>query len=283
MGTFEFLRFPPIMEKKEVEVIIHEAGPTEFKKLIKEAGFPLTEVRGGETLELSGFDWEVVHTPGHTIDGICLYHGPSKTAITGDTVLPDAMGDVDKGAGGRLDYYLFGLRSLLKKDIEIVMPGHGVPIASVGRQVVEDTYEGLIMKAIEVDPEAKTPWMEGATALAEKGLLEEAVFCCDKELARKPEDLEALQLKAFCLTDLGRCEESIHILDKILAKQGDNVHALTAKGHALLGLEKYSESLKYFDEALGIKPDIEEAQVYKGMALYFMGKYDEAMEIQPFI
>ena len=282
MGVFELLRFPPIYESKEIEIINHEGGPQEFKKMLTEQGFSLTQVKGGETLELSGFEWEVIHTPGHTIDSICLYHGPTKTAITGDTVIPHAIGDADKTAGGRLDHYLYGLKQLMQKDIENILPGHGVPMAATGRRTVEETYEAVMMKIIEVEPDSKTTWMEGASLLAEKGLLEEVVYCCDKELALRPENLSASQLKAFALNDMGRCEEAIEILDQILAQKPDDVHALTAKGHALLGLQKYDESIKYFDDALAINPEIEEAQVFKGMALYFLGKYDEAMEIEAF-
>ena len=282
MGVFELLRFPSIYESKEIQIVNHEGGPLEFKKILEEQGFSLTQLKGGETLELSGFEWEVIHTPGHTVDGICLYHKPTKTAITGDTVLPHAMADVDKNAGGRLDHYLYGLKQLLKKDIVNILPGHGVPVAGDGRIAVEQTYEGVMMKVIEISPDSKTTWMEGASLLAEKGFLEEVVYCCDKELARIPEKLSALQLKAFALNDMGRCEEAIEILDQILAKHGENAHALTAKGHALLGLQKFNESLKYFDDALAIDPEIKEAQVFKGMALYFMGKYDEAMNIDSF-
>jgi glyoxylase-like metal-dependent hydrolase (beta-lactamase superfamily II) len=282
MGVFELLRYPPIYESKEIEIINHEAGPLEFKKILEEQGFSLTEVKGGETLELSGFEWEVIHTPGHTIDSICLYNEPTKTAITGDTVLPHAMADADKTAGGRLDHYLYGLKQLLKKDLENILPGHGVPVAGAGRLAVEQTYEGVMMKVVEVEPGSQTTWMDGAMLLAEKGLLEEVVYCCDKELALRPEKLSTLQLKAFSLNDMGRCQEAIEILDRILAEQGENVHALTAKGHALLGLQKFNESLPYFDQALSIDPEIKEAQVFKGMALYFMGKYDEAMDIEHF-
>lgn len=280
MGTFELLRYPSIMENKNLEIICHQEGPPEFKKLIKQAGHSLTELKGGEVLDLGGFDWEVIHTPGHTIDSITLYHGSTRTAITGDTVLPHAMADMDKNAGGRLDHYLYGVKALLRKDIENILPGHGVPVVSDGRTAVEQTYEGLMMKVIGV--EGETPWIDGAMKLAEKGLLEEAVYCCDRELGRRPEDLKTLQLKALCLNDLGRCQESIEVLDKILAQQSQNAHALAAKGHALLGLERYEESLKYFDEALNIDPSLREGQVFKGMALYLSGRYDEAMDIETF-
>lgn len=282
MGVFEMLRFPPVMEGKEVEIVMHAGGPQEFKRMITEVGFPPTELTGGETIDLSGFAWEVIHTPGHTIDGICLYHEPTRTLLSGDSVLPDAMAEVDQTAGGRLDHYLYGLKQLMKKDIVHLLPGHGVPVAFTGARTVEETYEAVMMKILEVTSEDKITWMEGAGQLAGKGLLEEVVFCCDKELVLRPENSKAMQLKAFALNDMGRCDEAIVILDGILARQRDNVYALTAKGHALLGLRQYTESLPYFDEVLAKHPEFQEAQVFKGMALYFLGRSDEALEIEAF-
>jgi hydroxyacylglutathione hydrolase len=282
MGVFELLRYPPVWEKKEIEIIMHAAGPLEFKKTLQEYGFTPTEIKGGETLELSGFEWEAIHTPGHTIDSICLYHQATKTAITGDTVLPNAISDADKAGGGSLDHYLYGLRQLMTKEIENILPGHDVPVARTGRHTIEQTYEALMMQAIDVTSEDKISWMEGASKLAEKGLLGEVVFCCDKELALRPGNVSAMQFKALTLNDMGRCEESIEILDQVLEKHGDNAHALAAKGHALLGLQKYEESLPYFDDALALNPDIEEALVFKGMALTFLGKHEEAMKIEAF-
>jgi hypothetical protein len=282
MGVFEMLRFPPIMENKQVEIIMHAGGPQEFKNLVTEAGFPPTELEGGETIELSGFEWEVIHTPGHTVDGICLYHEPTGTIISGDCVLPDAMADADQTAGGSLEHYLYGISQLMKKNIVHVLPGHGVPVAFTGKRTVEETYEGLMMKVLKATPEDKMTWLEGAKRLAEKGLLAEVVFCCDKELTLRPQNFEAMELKALVLNDMGRCEEAIEVLDLILARQRHNVYALTAKGQALLGLAKYADSLPYFDEALAKDPHIREAQVFKGMALYFLGRSEEAMAIEAF-
>jgi len=282
MGVFEFLRYPPIMENKGIEIVMHAGGPEEFKSLVTDAGFPPTEVVGGETLNLSGFEWEVIHTPGHTIDGICLYHQPTGTLISGDTVLPHAMKEADKSAGGRLDHYLYGLKQLMKKEVVHLLPGHGVPVAVTGQQTIEETYVGVMMKVLDVRLEDKMAWMEGARQLAEKGFLEEAVYCCEKELALRPENVSAMQLKALALNDMGRCEDAIEVLDVILSKHPDNPYTLTAMGHALLGLSKYAESLPYFEDAISKDPAITEAQVFKGMALFFMGRQDEAMEIEAF-
>jgi glyoxylase-like metal-dependent hydrolase (beta-lactamase superfamily II) len=277
-GAIELFRGYRGYQNLDVEIILHEAGPVEFKKIAKDLGCRLTEVRGGETLELSGFEFEVIHTPGHTLDGICLYHAPSLTVFSGDTVLPHAMADLDSSAGGRLDHYLYALRTLLKKDIENVMPGHGGLVVHIGRRVVEETYEGLIKKLVG----DKTPWLEGAATLAQKGLLEETLFYSNKELAENPENLRALEFKAFSLNDLGRNQEALEVFDKILAHPGDHFHALLGKSTALMGLGQYEECLQYLGKALGLKPDDKEALIYQGMALYLSGRYDEALDIEPF-
>jgi len=278
-GAIEIFRgYPGKVKDLDVEVIVHEAGPQQFKGMLKEIGCRLTEVRGGETLNLSGFEFEVIHTPGHTLDGICLYHADSRTLFSGDTVLPEAMAEVDKSGGGRMDHYLYSLRTLLKKEIAHVMPGHGGLVRHIGIKVVQDTFEGLIKKVVGLE----TPWMEGARTLAQQGLLEEALFYSNKELAEHPDNFQALEMKAFLLHDLGRNQEAAEVFDRVLAQKGDHVYALTGKGTALMGLGRYQDSLEYFDKALRIQPQLKEAQVNKGLALYLAGKPEDAMEIEAF-
>jgi glyoxylase-like metal-dependent hydrolase (beta-lactamase superfamily II) len=281
MGAFELLRaYPNIAESGGFELILHKDSPQELKDTVQKFGCRVTELQGGETLDLCGNDWEAIYTPGHTIDSLSFYHAQSQTAFTGDIALPHAMAEPDANAGGRLDHYLHGVKALLKKDIANLLPGHGLPVASIGNRVVEQTYESLMLKIIGVEKEI--PWIDGAKALVSKGLLEEAVFCCDRELTREPDNLMAKQLKAYCLTDMGRCEESLDLLHQVLSQENQNLHALTATGHALLGLGKYQESIGYFDRALALNPDFQDAQMYKGMGLYLAGKYDEAMDIPAF-
>jgi tetratricopeptide (TPR) repeat protein len=190
------------------------------------------------------------------------------------------MAEPDPKVGGRLDHYLFGVKELLKRDIENLFPGHGPLVAPGGRRVVEDTYEALLMRIIGA--EGPVPWIEGARALAQMGLLEEAIFCCDKAMAQNGDHLQSLELKAMCLTDLGRNNEAMEAFDGILARASDRVFALTGKGCALLGLGRYDESLRYFESALRVNPNMKDAQVYKGMALYLSGNYDAAMDMDAF-
>lgn len=282
MGALEFLRtYRDRLAGGRIELILHEGGPASVKETAKEYGASVTEVRGGETLELSGLSWDVIYTPGHTIDGIALYHASTRTVFSGDVVLPYAVAGPDPKAGGRLDQYLFGLRALLRRDIENLLPGHGPVVSPGGRKVVEQTYEAVMMKILGV--EKPIPWVQGAIQLAERGLLEEAVFCCDKEIAKSPDDAKTLELKAVCLNDLGRSREALEVLSRLRSlRSADDTFVLVGTGYALMGLGEYSESIKSFDAALRIRPDLRDALVYKGMALHLMGNHEEAMDIEPF-
>ncbi len=281
MGAIELVRgYRGYTDRLEVEVLLHEAGPVELKEMLSNMGYKVTELKGGETINLSGFDLQVIHTPGHTIDGLCFYHAPTKTLFSGDTVMPLAMAEPDdKAAGGNLDHYFYSLRMLLKLDIDHVLPGHGGVSPKIGHWVVEETYDGLIKRWLGFEP---IPLLEGVHRLAEKGLLEEALFCIDKALAKSGEDMEALEFKAFLLNDLGRAPEALEVFDQILAKKPDEVKIFLGKGCSLMGLGRYEESLSLFDEALKRHPQSSETQIYKGMALYLAGRLDEAMDLPAF-
>ncbi|MCL6634620.1 MAG: MBL fold metallo-hydrolase, partial [Peptococcaceae bacterium] len=122
MGVLELLQaYPSISRGGGFELILHEEGPQELKDLVRQFSCRVTEVRGGEVLELSGFEFEVLPTPGHTCDGICLYHAPGGVLFTGDMVLPSAIAEPDPVARGSLGEYLASLRMLLKMDIENVL------------------------------------------------------------------------------------------------------------------------------------------------------------------
>lgn len=67
-------------------------------------------------------DFEVIHTPGHTIGGICLYD--SETLISGDTVFAEGgFGRYD--IGGDINMLKESLERLSKLDVEYLLPGHG--------------------------------------------------------------------------------------------------------------------------------------------------------------
>ncbi|CRK61046.1 FIG146518: Zn-dependent hydrolases, including glyoxylases [Alloactinosynnema sp. L-07] len=79
----------------------------------------------GERLTLAGLEIEVVHTPGHTADSVCLTvaHDSLPAVLTGDTVLGRGT-TVIAPPDGDLGAYLDSLETLRRLP-GVVLPGHG--------------------------------------------------------------------------------------------------------------------------------------------------------------
>ena len=78
---------------------------------------------GGEIFESDGFMLEVVHTPGHTPGGICIYESETKSLFSGDTVFPDGgIGRCD--LGGDISDLIHSIELLTTLDPEVLYPGH---------------------------------------------------------------------------------------------------------------------------------------------------------------
>jgi len=279
-GIVELFRsYPTLGGESRPEVILHRNGPDQLKEIVRSFGSPVVEVEGGETVTLGGIPFEVIHSPGHTWDGISLYHAPTRTLVCGDIVLPDSVAAPDPGAGGDLRHYVATLRGLLAREVEHLLPGHGKPVAGEGALVVDDTYQAVLK---QVAGSGAKSWMDVAGRLVSLGYVEDALYACERWLTSTPGDVAAQELRALCLNELGRFPEALDALEPVLRASPDNPRVLVAKGYALLWLERYDESIVQFDAALSRSPGLREAQLYKGMALYMSGRGEKAMDIGPF-
>ncbi|MHC1599386.1 MAG: MBL fold metallo-hydrolase [Candidatus Methanospirareceae archaeon] len=90
---------------------------------------------GGEIFESDNFMLEVIHTPGHTPGGICLYESETRSLFSGDTVFPDGgIGRCD--LGGDLSDLIRSIELLTTLDPEVLYPGHlDVTDADVSAQI----------------------------------------------------------------------------------------------------------------------------------------------------
>jgi hydroxyacylglutathione hydrolase len=77
-------------------------------------------------------DFMVLHTPGHTSGGICLYDG--KTLISGDTVFADGgFGRTD--IGGDMNQMAESLKRLKGLKVDYLLPGHGPSVVEGSRHI----------------------------------------------------------------------------------------------------------------------------------------------------
>jgi glyoxylase-like metal-dependent hydrolase (beta-lactamase superfamily II) len=92
---------------------------------------PGRRLREGDIVSLDELAFEVIHAPGHTPGGLCLYgHG---VLFSGDTLFRDGIGRTDF-PGADPDLMEDSLRKLSKLDEKtVVYPGHG-PGTTIGRE-----------------------------------------------------------------------------------------------------------------------------------------------------
>jgi glyoxylase-like metal-dependent hydrolase (beta-lactamase superfamily II) len=85
-------------------------------------------------------DFEVIHTPGHTKGGICLWDGES--LISGDTIFAGGgVGRMD--IGGDYNDMKNSVRRLTELDIKNIYPGHGPIVENNGKEHIRMSYSLL--------------------------------------------------------------------------------------------------------------------------------------------
>ena len=91
------------------------------------------ELKDGD--EIRGF--KVIHTPGHTSGGICLWDGVN--LISGDTVFSHGgVGRFD--IGGNFDDLKESVFKLTKLDVINLLPGHGPIVEGNGKEHIKLSY-----------------------------------------------------------------------------------------------------------------------------------------------
>ena len=90
----------------------------------------------GDRIRLGTVTIEIIHTPGHTPDGICLL--TDGKLLTGDTLFVGECGRTDLPGGSATDMYVSLLQRIAKLDDSIeVFPGHDYgpfPNSTIGRE-----------------------------------------------------------------------------------------------------------------------------------------------------
>lgn len=99
----------------------------------------VTDKSEGDTLECGGLSARLIHTPGHTPGGWCLYFEKHNVLVAGDTLFAGSVGRTDFPGGSmeELDVSLQRLKAL--PDITNVVCGHG-PVTTIGVEKRSNPY-----------------------------------------------------------------------------------------------------------------------------------------------
>ncbi len=89
---------------------------------------PAEMILGPESpfLNAAGLRFQILHTPGHTPGGICLYSAKDEILFAGDTLFAGSVGRADL-PGGDFEQLITGIRQklLMLPEQTKVYPGHG--------------------------------------------------------------------------------------------------------------------------------------------------------------
>ena len=95
----------------------------------------------GDTLKVGNMYIRVIHTPGHTVGGICLHikEDDDEVLISGDTLFARSIGRSDL-PGGDEDVLVRSLKKLTGLPDKLrVLPGHG-PETTIGAEKIYNPY-----------------------------------------------------------------------------------------------------------------------------------------------
>jgi glyoxylase-like metal-dependent hydrolase (beta-lactamase superfamily II) len=96
--------------------------------------------QSGDMVSAGSLKGEILLTPGHTEGSLCVYFGPEKKLIAGDTLFAGSIGRTDL-PGGNYEKILRSLHTTVLDlpDDVIVVPGHG-PLTSIGEEREVNPY-----------------------------------------------------------------------------------------------------------------------------------------------
>lgn len=116
---------------------------------------PTIRVTDGDVVKLAGREWTALHTPGHTVDHLCLYDGAEGVILTGDHVLPTITPHIS-GMGAGDDPLRSFFESLDRvaalEGLQLALPAHGHPFTDVAARVkaIKDHHYERLEKIREI-------------------------------------------------------------------------------------------------------------------------------------
>lgn len=136
-GHFDhFLAADELAKRYEIPVYIHEEDASLLQDPNDNLSLPFFGIRAtlkadktfteGDILSLCGYDFKVIHTPGHTRGSVCFYQKELGICFSGDTLFCESLGRTDFPGGNVKDIVASICKKLLLALPEdtVVYPGH---------------------------------------------------------------------------------------------------------------------------------------------------------------
>jgi glyoxylase-like metal-dependent hydrolase (beta-lactamase superfamily II) len=120
---------PPLKRRLQYRLMSSKLGGSQIQRRMAPPE-PTVRLKHGDVIKLAGREWFAVHTPGHTLDHLCLHDPESGVVLSGDHVLPTITPHISGMNSGRDPLALFfdSLdRVAALENVHQVLPAHGHP------------------------------------------------------------------------------------------------------------------------------------------------------------
>lgn len=142
---------PEIKLATGAHIAFHPADMEAYRSVSEQAAFwgfqsdPMPEpdlmLAEGDKLDIGELSFRVLHTPGHSPGGICLFG--EGTLFSGDTLFKGSVGRTDL-PGGDMEQLKASFRRLLELPLETrVLPGHG-PESTISEESRFNFFSGMV-------------------------------------------------------------------------------------------------------------------------------------------
>ncbi|MCJ7450323.1 MAG: MBL fold metallo-hydrolase [Candidatus Nanohaloarchaeota archaeon QJJ-9] len=126
---------------ENLELILNKHNPKIYAFAPDKIEIETKELKDGEKVMLGEKEFEVIHTPGHTEDSICLYNKEEKILFSGDTVFPNGIFGRTDLKDGDNDKIVRSVEKLAELDVKKIFPGHGHYGEENGNQHILEALE----------------------------------------------------------------------------------------------------------------------------------------------
>jgi len=99
--------------------------------------------RDGDTLQMGGYDWQVIAAPGHDTHAVMFHSPEARVLISGDALWENGFGVVIPQLFGRntaLAEARATLEAVDRLRVDVVIPGHGRPFGDAGAALERAFY-----------------------------------------------------------------------------------------------------------------------------------------------
>jgi glyoxylase-like metal-dependent hydrolase (beta-lactamase superfamily II) len=95
-------------------------------------------VMDGAKLQVGDTEAEIIHSPGHSNDSICIYVPESQALFTGDTPI-----NIKTTNGTYIEAFISVLEKLSNLKIKTIYPGHDDPITENAEELIKESLKNV--------------------------------------------------------------------------------------------------------------------------------------------